>query len=281
MPLLEPVTIRSIQISAERNRAVAWVKGGAVVGVRARGVCGLWVDGTRTDAVNAIATVKGGQRGQRPLSTTLPAEEVVRLIDPDELAETARPVFLDAAELKNRLATLCFVRLPIRPAAVDVLPAGVRSRDEAGTWWLQNWFPDNTAPTSRLVAAMQAAGVAVPAVTSMNISGQPEIVSQTEAEEFCRARGVRLFLWDERQNPDVRGSFPILQVNRRGVSLLRDGHVPSYIFAALLEGTAFQRAGALSPQYPPLVTHSPAQAAQLPVRVLYAEVRAALDRNVM
>ena len=70
----------------------------------------------------------------------------------------------------------------------------------------------------------------------MNVSGQPEIVSQEKGRQFCAANDIPIFLGDPENTGRARGSFPILQVDSEGITLVREGHFAAKTFQSLLSG---------------------------------------------
>jgi hypothetical protein len=53
--------------------------------------------------------------------------------------------------------------------------------------------------------------------------------------EFCQLHGISTFLGDPQSRYEVKGSFPILQVDTAGIRLLREGHFPGVLFRYLLQ----------------------------------------------
>jgi hypothetical protein len=92
--------------------------------------------------------------------------------------------------------------------------------------------------------------IELPAATSMNSSGEPELVEQEAALEFCRIHGVSIFLGDSESKRHVIGSFPIIQVDKLGIKLVREGHFPSIIFRHLLRGWQIDLNGYQPAKYP-------------------------------
>ena len=107
--------------------------------------------------------------------------------------------------------------------------------------------------------ALKRQEIELPAATSMNASGQPELVEQDAGVEFCRVHGVSIFLSDPDSKRQVKGSFPIIQVDKMGIKLIREGHFPSIIFKHLLRGWQIDLTG-YRPANHPLV--------QLPTELL-------------
>ncbi len=248
--------IGSIRNGEDRHEAVRLVKDGLPVGVFVRGVAVVAVDGAHPSATDAIYRMKGERRANKPIAALLPTATLVSLVDSEKIPAELRSIFLDPRELESRLGTLSSVRVPIRRQAAASLPPSLAPQSEDGIYWLQSWVPDQTSPGSLLVREFQEQGVILPGVTSMNTSGDPEIVDQAEAIAFCAARGVRFFLGDPQAQSRVRGSFPILQVDPDGIHVVRQGHFSSELFQRLLDGAALDESHAIAAKYPLLPTDS-------------------------
>jgi hypothetical protein len=205
------------------------------VGALVRSTCGIFVDAANPQGVEAVYAIKGAKRAGKPLSVLLYARALVPLLDLGRIRPDLRPIFGDPAELASRLATLCFMRVPITEGAALLLPPVVVSETPDGAHWLQNYVPGEWGPAFPLVDEVLAAGLTLPSATSMNVSGQPEIVDQDEALAFCAAHGIPLFLADPGARPVAKGSYPIISVGLEGVRLVREGHFPGNLFDLLLQ----------------------------------------------
>jgi hypothetical protein len=228
-------TVRSIRDVRACTSAAWQIESGQVVGSYIRGVCGLWIDGASAKAIDLIDEIKGEKRAGRPFGTTLDGAEFTRMIDPDQIAPSARSLFLDADQLRSRLGSLCFIRIPIRKQVGIELPPRLVSQTEAGTYWLQNWLPRGCRSSQLWMEALQGQKIEFPSATSMNVSGNPELVEQQAGVEFCESQGISIFLGDPESKRDVKGSFPILQVDKAGIRLIREGHFPVILFRYLLQ----------------------------------------------
>jgi tRNA A37 threonylcarbamoyladenosine synthetase subunit TsaC/SUA5/YrdC len=262
--------------ASSRQLAANLIKEGYPVGFFVRAVCGIWVDGENADAIEAIYRIKGERRVGRPMSTVLSTLDFVQLIDPDEVPSGLRGVVLDAGGLEARFGSLGFIRAPIRHDAVEALPPSTVSQTPDGKYWLQNYIPGALDVVTLFVNDMLEQGVGVPAATSMNISGQPEIVEQEEGIAFCNSQGIPLFLADPSDKGRVRGSFPIISIERAGIKLLREGQFPGYLVQCLF-GCGVDMSDATRPKYPVVRTHSERSASTIPPHQLHDEIVACLD----
>ncbi len=228
-------TFKSIRDLGACTNAARQIESGEVVGSYIRGVCGLWIDGASAKAIDLIDEIKGEKRANRPFGTTLDGAEFARMIDPDQIAASTRGLFLDADQLRSRLGSLCFLRIPIRKQVGMELPPRLVSQTEEGTYWLQNWIPWGCRSSQLWMEALQGQKIEFPSATSMNVSGNPELVEQEAGVEFCEAQGITIFLGDPESRYEVKGSFPILQVDNAGIHLIREGHFPGILFRYLLQ----------------------------------------------
>ena len=270
-------SVASITDAASREWAARLVKEGACVASFVRSVWVLWIDPSNRDAVEAIYRIKGERRIGRPISTTLGAERFVEMLDPEEIDPRVRKIFLDPRELEQRFGMLCLIRAPIRKSAAQVLPPDVLSQTADGTNWLQNCIITGSSPAIELIQAIQNQGVEFPAVTSMNVSGQPEIADRDQAEVFCREHGIPLVLTTPEDKHVVQGSFPIIEVNQAGVKLVREGHFSPYLYRYLLDGAEVKLSGAVPGKFPLISTHSEEEAARAGANQLREEIIARLE----
>jgi hypothetical protein len=238
---------------------------GLTLGLSAGSVCLILFDGARREAAEEVMRIKGEGRGPRPSTLALSARRLAPMLDGERMAPALRAVFLDPIELEDRLAALCLLRAPLRPGVS--LPPAVASRSPDGGLWVQNWLPEKGNPLCPLLDALAGCGIDYPAVSSLNLSDEPEIVDQEEAAAFCEKRGIPFFLSDPERRYRPRGSFPILGLDLKGASLLREGHFAAEIFEKLL-GAPVDRSRAASSKFdlieiPSAIGESPLPPARL------------------
>lgn len=243
-------TVHSIRDSESCNRAATLLKDGYPIGSYLRGVCGLWTDGQNNRGLDTLYRIKGADRGERPVGTTLTAARFTGMLDADRIAPSARNLMLEANELAGRLGSLCFIRAPIRREVGESLPSRLVSigRDEG--YWLQNWLPEGSRAAAPWIQAIGAQDIGLPVATSMNVSGEPELVEPEEGLRFCRQHGVPALLVDKRSPKRAKGSFPILGVDSKGISLIREGHFPARLFQTLLKGWEINLSDFVPAKYP-------------------------------
>lgn len=227
--------IESVYDASARDAAATLMAQGYPVAAFNRGVCGIWGNGGDPRFPTQVAQIKGESRSGKKMGATLTIAQLVPLIDLDKVPSQLRNIFVNPVELSRRIGSLCFIRLPVTEDAASILPESLLSRQDDGTPLIQNWDPAGHPAMELLLGRAQQLGVQYPAVTSMNFSGQPEIVAQEEGADFAKAGGIPIFLQDPTDRNIARGSYTILAVRTEGLQLVREGNVPGYLFEYLLE----------------------------------------------
>jgi len=228
-----------------RKNASILVANGQPVGVFNRGVCAIWVDASNDKALNRIHDIKGEGRKGRTLAVSLKTEQVIPLIDYDKVGFNKD---LTSGLLKT-LSSFSFIRIPILDNEADNMPPSIISKSNNGVSYLQYWDPSGHYPTSELVECMFDQGVQYPGLTSMNLSGSKELVTVDEGIEFSKAKGIPLFLVDDRDPGVIKGSYLILSLNPDGMNVEREGNIPSRIMERIL-GIEFNRRNTKGSNYP-------------------------------
>lgn len=244
-----PFSIKSIHDPVAREEAVQLVAEGVPVGIYNRGVCAIWGDGNNPLFYEQVTNIKGENRQKKPLATTLRTSDFIQLIDDSEIPEFLHSIILDPVSLVERTGSLCFLRVPIKKEVALSFPEYVISENDQGQYEMQNWDANGHPPTHAFIDLLLEKGISLPAVTSMNYSGSPEIVDQQEGVEFAKKAGIKLFLNDEKDTGKAKGSFAIVGIGKSGISLVRDGHLPSYIFPYLFE-VDIDTGAAIGAKYP-------------------------------
>lgn len=225
----------SIHDLKDVKKAISLLKKGEAIGVFNRGVCAVWGDGGNPKFYEEIIRIKGEKRGERPLATSMKSEEFLPLIDKTKIPNFLHRIILDPKEFVLRTGSLCFIRAPITKDVGEKLPSWIVSKDNNGNYEMQNWEPYGHDAINELINLMVKNGIKYPSVTSMNVSGNPEIVDQEEGIEFSKKTGIKMFLKDENDPGKVKGSFTIISMSEDGLHLTRDGHIPGHVFNQLLE----------------------------------------------
>ena len=245
----QPTEITSVWEPQAREHAADLVLQGEAIGTYNRGVCAIWGDGESPHFPTRVAQIKGEKRGERPLAASLRTSTFVEMIDPTKISPDLHDLFLKADELAKRTSSLCFIRAPITEAAAAKIPAAMLSRSADGTPLLQNWDPEGHEPTLLLLEELYKKGIVYPAVTSMNVSGTPELVTEEEGIAFSKKTKIPLFLTDPRDPKKVQGSYTILGIHQDGIELVRDGNIPAKLIQRLL-GVPIDTSHARPPSHP-------------------------------
>jgi tRNA A37 threonylcarbamoyladenosine synthetase subunit TsaC/SUA5/YrdC len=238
----------------DRGRATELVATGDVIGASFGSVYGLVADGMRPDLAAVMDAIKGQRRQGRPLSVCLPAALLSQLIDPVELHPSIRSWALDGEGLARTLSSLALLRVPIREVIARELPAHLLSYVD-GVPYLQSLDPTGMPGLRDFMDRLWTRGIMFPAITSMNASGQPEIVEFAEAALFSRAVGLPALV-DAPQSPRAKGSLTILELGPDGVRAVRHGTVPVAVLQRVVE-RAIVDATADEPDFAPVRSRRP------------------------
>lgn len=239
--------VGSLWDKAARAKAAIFVAQGFPIGVYTRGVCAIWGDASNPHFPESVARIKGENRIGKPIAASLPSAVIVKCLDTAKIPQYLHHTFLQAEDLAARIGSLCLLRLPLTDAAANTLPPSIVSQED-GTPFIQNWEAQGHKSIHLLTQQIMELGISYPAVTSMNISGKAEIVSQAEGITFSRERNIPFFLIDPRDTGKVLGSYTILAVNPYSVTLIREGNIKGSLFERLL-GTAVDTSQAIKAKY--------------------------------
>jgi tRNA A37 threonylcarbamoyladenosine synthetase subunit TsaC/SUA5/YrdC len=259
--------IASVWNISTMQRAAAYIAKGQAVGIFMGTVCVLFGKGDDNSFFNEVVRVKGEKRRTKPLGLIMTSDEVIKLIDPSKIPASLHSIFLNPTELTNRFGAICFLRLPVRKEVVRTMPAHHFSYEADGTPVIMILDPAGFSTVQFLKEAVHNKGVKYFTGTSMNYSGQPELVKQADGIEFCREVGnIPLFMTDPTNSGKIQGSLPIIKVGPTGPELLRQGFIP---LAALekLVGTSLDTSSLRLASYP-LMELSSAEVVDLPTYAL-------------
>jgi hypothetical protein len=207
---------------------------GEVVGASFATVYGIIGDGHSSDLGAKVAAIKGQQRLGRPLSVCLPESRFSRLLDPGQIHPAVRGMALDGHALSRTLSSLAFVRAPIRASVAQDLPTHLVSVMD-GVPYLQSLDPGGLPGARKLMSLLWREGVQFPAISSMNSSGDPEIVEYSEALRFSSEHGLAALLRPRTQIQQAKGSFSILEIGPHGLRAARHGVIPIPVLQRLIE----------------------------------------------
>jgi hypothetical protein len=226
------------------------VADGEVIGASFATVYGIVGDGHSPELGTKVAAIKGQRRLGRPLSVCLPESRFSRLLDPAQIHPAVRAMALDGHALSRTLSSLAFVRAPIRPSVAQDLPAHLVSVND-GVPYLQSLDPGGLPEARKLMRTLWREGVQFPAISSMNSSGEPEIVDYSKALQFSSNHGLAALIRPTSRVQPAKGSFSILEIGPHGLRAARHGVIPVPVLQRLVEppidDTLTQEA-----DYPPL-----------------------------
>ena len=220
--------------AADVTAAADCIAAGRTIGFLNRTVCALFGSSDTRAFPDEVIRVKGEKRRTKPVAVFLSAEEIARAVDPAKMPQALVPLMTSPDALRQVLAGLVLLRLPLRPDAAAELPPYLLSRRADGTPVVMTADPGGYQPLQDLFGACRARGVRFLSGTSMNASGQPEIVDQPEGIAFSRQAGLPMFLADRGHLGWPAGSPTILEVRQDDVVLVRDGFIPLWAFEHLL-----------------------------------------------
>jgi hypothetical protein len=205
----------------------------------------LWGDGEHTDFRPNVARIKGSE-ANKPHGLTITNHEFLELVDHDRLAPEVAGLFdpAKADELTDRTGAFVFWRLPGRPTVPDNLPRIFWSLGADGLPIVQNWSPEGKPDIVRLMELARGFGVDFPAVTSLNITAQPEITDPADAERFAQAHGIPLLTNRRHTRRPMKGSYPVIIGDVEGlhVGRARSTSIGSLLLTRLLDGYPLQLA---------------------------------------
>lgn len=239
----------SLLSEGDRQAAAAFLAKGEVVGIFNRGVCALWFDCGNKEAVKKIWQIKGEGRKSRSLSLTLKLEEFLLMVDTGMLHANVKNL-IGSSDFKSKVGSLCFIRAPIKKEYEKDIPHHAKNYSD-GVCMVQNWDAHGHEPVEQFLNEVRKRGVKYPAVTSMNITGQPEIVNQSDGEQFAKDHGIPIFLRDPQAHSKHIGSYTIFTFGRKGIILDRDGNIPAGLFGKIF-GLPIDAKKAKKPNYPQL-----------------------------
>lgn len=185
-------------------------------------VYALWGDGSHPDFRPNVAHIKGSE-ANKPHGLTLPNHEFLEYVDQDRLSPEIAGLFDPdkADEITGRSGAFVFWRLPGRSNVTDALPDTVWSLGPDGLPIVQNWSPEGKPDTMRLMELAKSFGVEFPAVTSLNVTTQPEIIDPDEAEVFAGKQNIPILSNRNHTQRPVKGSYPVIMGDAEGLHVVR------------------------------------------------------------
>jgi hypothetical protein len=205
-----------------------------VIGASFGTVYGIIGNGESPHLGQKVAQIKGDTRIGRPLSVCLPARRFGQLLDPAEIHPAVRGLALDGHSLSRSLSSLAFVRAPILQAFAQGIPAHLVSSVD-GVPHIQSVDPGGLPGIRSVMSSLWRQGVTFPAITSMNRSGEREIVTRQAAAEFSQEHELAALMAPVSHQQRAQGSFTILDIGRYGVRAARHGVIPVHVLQRLID----------------------------------------------
>lgn len=215
----------------DHERAVEAMLRGEALAVDNYVVGALNGDGANPAFAEHVQAVKH-REPRRPYGLTIGAEPFLSLLDFNRLAPEDRPLFSDTDRFVSRLGAVAFVRAPAHPARLEEegVPGTVISyvqTTEGRLPVVQNWTPTGKDNFEAVRALAAQHGINYLAVTSLNLTQEPEITDPAEITAFARENGLAL-LTDKGavtaagNGRILSGSYPIVVADRDGLTLARN-----------------------------------------------------------
>lgn len=222
------------------DRAALRIATGNVLAVDNDSVWALWGDAANEKFVTDIQRIKGRDPNSR-FGVTLPFEAVAAYADMDRIHPDLQKLFATPQKLTDLVGSLAFVRFPVSQHAIEGSPFGetVISHDVHQLPILQNYDPTGKLNIELLVQNAITHGATLPAATSMNNSGQGEIMTLPEAGEFIHEHMLSHVLVDSQASRAGIGSYAILEVSSGGIQLIREGNISAGLTERLLHGLPY------------------------------------------
>jgi tRNA A37 threonylcarbamoyladenosine synthetase subunit TsaC/SUA5/YrdC len=213
---------------------------GEVVATDNGTVWALWGDAAHHKFVEGVHRIKGRDPQSR-FGLTLPFSIVFQYADLSRINPELHFLFENPDKLTDLLGGCAFVRFPVSPAAAENSPLvdEVLSHDKYGLPILQNYDPSGKANTELLVISALEQGARLPAASSMNTSGNPEITTVEGAVEFVRDHSLSHAYIDTGAVRLGTGSYFIVEADERGFTLRREGNISNDMVERLLVDLPF------------------------------------------
>jgi hypothetical protein len=219
-------TTESLAPIDELDNAVAQIMIGNVVGAAFATSYGLVGNGLLATLDEQLTAIKGPARFGRPIAVCLPSDRLAALIDPARIHPSVRDWALDQQGLARAFGSQCMLRVPVRRRVAASLPPHLISYTD-GVPYLQSLDPTRIPGGGVFVTALWESGVTVPALTSMNYTGVPEVVTAEAAMRFAQAAGLPSLLpapLDGRT-----GTMTVVEAGPSGVFVAREGTFPAAV----------------------------------------------------
>lgn len=229
-----------LALSRHIKAAAQHIASGEVVAIDNDSVWALWGNAADSRYVDTVRRIKGRDPNSR-FGLTLPFQAVTQYANLDLIHPKLRALFEKPDTLTGLLGSLAFVRFPVRPDLIagSLLESTVLSQDTQGRPLLQNYDPAGKKNVQMMVEEAMSLGVQLPAASSMNVSGNAEIMEMADAAEFVRDHALNNAYHDSNASRLGTGSYLILEATASGFCMLREGNISNDIVRRLLDGLPF------------------------------------------
>lgn len=257
--------IRSLEDEFAISAAVKLISRGQLVAFQWGNVFGMAMDGTRSKAIQHALSVKSDSNPNRKFSGILDLKLFLSLIDKSKVHPQIVSLLENPDQLSHLTSGLFHLRAPVTSTAQGLVPPSMLSQ-EGGQLFLQN-LDSSKHPIFKLVQACAASGINWLCCTTLNRTGQPEVVKLIEAKKFISRlphQTISLLLTDPTPfHKTVLGSFAIVDISYHAngkLKVIRDGFLPASEFVHRILGISVDVSEAKPAAYPhadfsPLITH--------------------------
>jgi hypothetical protein len=168
-------------------------------------------------------------------------EDIIPTIDIHRIHPFLVNLIQHPAEFSKRVAHLTHVRIPVIPnAQVNhlILHRGVLSFDQENPKLPYAQFILFTGKPQEFISTAYTQGLKLGAVTSMNFTTEPTIVSVKKALDFLEQSGLNTLVYQP--NVRIQPSYPGIALTPSGVTLVREGHIPTESLIDIWQDVPFQ-----------------------------------------
>lgn len=177
------------------ENAARLIAEGEPVAVDAGAVFGIFVDASQKPAITRALAIKGEVDGpdNKPLAVMMDSAKFAQDVDLEKVDPRLRKLFEEDTGL---LAGIAHIRAPITQEATAIYPPSIQSKE--GDAVFVHALDVGDRPVKRLFQEAQRRGVGYIGATTLNSTGDPEIVDIQAAEEFTIMHpAIGAFLTDD------------------------------------------------------------------------------------
>jgi hypothetical protein len=235
-PQLQHTQVYSLHDPTSWEKATQLINGGELVAFYNIHVAAILLDGSNEQALTKLSKFKGAIRKTMPLGCMMPWERIISpnpsesCIDLNNIPPDLSDIALDPQKMREQFKDT-FVRFPINPKKIALVPSSMVSVSEDKIYYIQVWDPLSNPSVMKLLESIvtEYCIVAKTAVTSFNRHGEYERIDQIQAIREADTYRMPLFLFDpskpaviDKEHPHGPvGSYPIVQLTKTGVVQVR------------------------------------------------------------